>query len=216
MRKVKELSVIILILLVLASACWAVDAMFTYTKNRQVVQPGQIHTAHNTWVDIDATTSTGTEPTDLAVTERTYTTVVAAIAAASSGDEEISIYGDDAAEIKIMESWNAVRFRCIGITDGGSITYQIYLGTLNGGTDCELAKAGQLVFTIGTQASITSTYELADTVAVTPYDWPRSWGYASPVGNQVCEAVIDFIGADLIVAVCTSANCDTKLLAKGY
>lgn len=164
------------------------------------------------WNTIDATTAAGTEPQDLAVTERTYLTVVAAIAAASSGDgdEEISY-------ARLPPTWNALRFRAIGVTADGTATYQIYLGTLAGGTDCELAKAGQLAFVIGTQASITSTYELADAVTVTAYDWAKSWGSAGTADSErTAEAAIDIMGADLIVVVPTTASADCKLLVKGY
>jgi len=161
------------------------------------------------WNTIDATTSAGTEPTDLAVTERTYVTVVAAIAADASGDGEISY-------ARIPPTWNALRFRAIGITENGTATYQIYLGTLAAGTDCELAKAGQLAFVIGTQASITSGYELADAVTVTAADWAKSWGSASPGSDQCAEAAIDIMGADLVMVVPTTASADCKLIVKGY
>lgn len=195
----KRLAISVLIILSLVSACWAVDRVYSETRTPQ-----------DKWQVIDTTSSAGTEPTDLAVTERTYTTVLTAIAAAASGDDEIAVF-------PIQGGWNAIRLRCIGITDNGTITYQIYLGTLaNRGTDCELVKAGQLAFVIGTQVSVTSTYEMADAVTVTSYCWPKSWGVASPGAELVAEATIDLIGADVLIAVPTVASCDAKLLGKGF
>jgi hypothetical protein len=217
MRKFKEVTLIIVVLLLMTTAAFAIQEIFHKSKTNQLVEPGQLHTGKNTWVVLDATTSSGTEPSDLAVGERTYTTIVAAIAAASSGDEEISIYGDSLAELQILESWNNARFRCIGVTNNQTVTYQIYLGTLGvGGTDCEVVKAGQLAFTIGQQVSSTSTYKLADTLTVTASDWAKSWTSSSPGGDKVAEAAIDMMGADIIVAVASTAGCDCKLLAKGY
>lgn len=180
------------------------------------VDPGQVHTPRNTWVVIDATDS-GETVGNLGVTERTYQTVLAAIATGTNNDDEISIYD-------IPRSWNAARFRCIGKTDGGVITYQVWLGTLGDGNrhtdsttaDCELAYAGQLAFVIGQQASTTTDYELADTVTVTASDWPATWTSKTPTGNRVAEATIDLMGADVMVVLASAINCDAKLLGKGY
>lgn len=162
------------------------------------------------WNVLDETTAAGTEPTDLAVTERTYLTVLAAIAADASGDGEISY-------ASIPPTWNGLRFRAIGADDDGTATYQLYMGTLAGGTDCELAKLGQLAWVIGTQTSAaSSTMEMADAVTVTAADWTKSWGSASPGSNQVAEAAIDIMGADLLVMVPTVASSDCTLLVKGY
>lgn len=217
MRKVKQISTIILILLIVATVAWGIDQIYTTNRHGVIVDPGQLHTAKKAWVVIDAHESDSTEPTALGNTEKTYLTVVAAIAAASSGDEEISIYGDDQAERLVMSGWNTVKFRCIGTTNGGVITYQIYFGTLEpGDTDCELVKVGQLAFVIGQQASITTDYEMADTLVVTPYCWSKSWGTASPVADLCAEARIDMMEANIIVALCSSANCDAKLIATGH
>ena len=214
MKKILVLSAVVLCLLGVVLA--QLQPVVPFDKLAQQVDPGQLHTDKGRWVIIDATTSTGTEPTDLAADERTYTTVVAAIAAASSGDEEISIYGDSYAEQRVMCSWNGVRFRAIGITNNGTATWQIYAGTKGSGTNCELAKVGQLAFTIGQQASTTASYEMADTVTVTVSDWISTWSSKSPASDTVAEASVDLMGADLIVAVCTTATADCKLIAKGY
>lgn len=214
MQRIKKLSIILIVFLAAVTACWAIEGIYHYNISGDKVQPGQIHTTQSNWVQIDSTSSTGDEPNDLAVGERTYATVAAA---AEGGDDEISIYGDAATEIDEIDGWNAVRFRCIGITNNQSVTYQIYVGAMEpGDTDCNLAKVGQLAFTVGQQVSSTSTYELADAVTITTADWPKSWSSANPGSDQVAEASIDLMGANLIVAVPTVAGCDCQLLAKGY
>lgn len=129
------------------------------------VDGNAVHTMQNAWLIADETTSAGTEPTALSVTERTRKLVDAAILAASSGDDEISV-------LAIPAKWNLIRFRAIGITNAGTITHQIYLGTLGGGLDCELSHAGQLAWTLGTQQSIydqiTFTLGGADGAAYVP------------------------------------------------
>jgi len=192
----KKKIMIIALLMIFATPCMAAKKAIT-----------KVITAQDVWIVVDSTTSSGDEPNDLAVGERTYATVKEA---AEGGDAEISIQ-------RIDETWNAGRFRCIGDTNDSSVTYQIYLGTLGpDGTDCELAKAGQLAFTIGTQASTVSTYEMAHTVTVTSYCWAKAWSSASPGSNLVAEAAIDLMGADILVAVPTTAGCDCKLLFKGF
>lgn len=106
-----------------------------------------LHSIQSSWEIADSETSAGTEASALAVTERTKLLVDAAITAASSGDDEISVY-------TLPSKWNGVRFRAIGTTDAGTITHQIYFGSLGGKADCELSHAGQLAWTIGTQTSI--------------------------------------------------------------
>ena len=160
-------------ILFFSALSWALERVQPFDIEGTKVDPGQVHTPKNTWVILDETTSAGDEPTDLAVTERTYQDVVTAIAAAASGDGEISIFD-------IPRSWNAIRFRAVGITDGNADTFQIYLGTLGAknaagpSVDCELAYLGQLAFTIGTQESIyaqvaftsggTQAIEVGDTI----------------------------------------------------
>ena len=206
----KKIVTVLISLVLLVGICWAIDQTYLYDKEGAHVDPGALHTVRNAWVVVDSTTSDGTEPTDPNVSERTYTAIAAAIAAAQNGDDEISIYS-------IPRGGNAGRFRCIGITDGANVVYEIYLGTLGqGGTDCELAKAGQLDFTIGTQASTTSGYEFADAVTVTAYCWPKSWTTKTPGNELVAETAIDFMGADCMVVVATTAACDCKLLLKVF
>ena len=207
----------ILIVLLIASVCMAdMNQVVPIDREGKRVDPGAVHTINNAWVTIDSTTSTGDEPTDLTVTERTHLTVLAAITAAVGGDDEISVY-------YIESNWNSIRLRCLGITDDGTATYQIYFGTLgNGGKnsttiDCELAYAGQLEFTIGTQVSTISTYELADTLVLTSSAlWNKAWGSISPTGERVAEAAVDIMGVDVVVIVPTVISADSKLIAKGF
>ena len=204
--------------ILIVGAGLAAGAVVTQTNLEGTkVDPGAVHTARATWTVVDTTSSTGTEPTDLAVTERTYQTVKTAIATAASGDDEISI-------LDIPRGWNGIRFRAQGITDDGTYTVQLYAGTLGDGnrdtdstsSDCELAYIGQMAWVIGTQASVTSTYEMADAVTVTVSDWTASITTKTPSGNRVGEVRVDLLGADVIVVVPTVASADSKLLAKGY
>lgn len=138
MRKYIIISIAVLTLV------WCGAASLTSVSQ---VDGNALHTMQNAWLIADETTSTGDEPTALSVTERTKKIVDTLIIAASSGDDEISV-------LAIPAKWNGIRFRAIGITDAGTITHQIYLGTLGGALDCELAHAGQLAWTLGTQQTI--------------------------------------------------------------
>ena len=88
----KNKSITLLVMCLLTVSCWAAKIVIPYDRDGVRVDPGQLHTIKNQWVILDSTTSTGSEPSDLAVTERTYQLVKAAIAAAASGDDEISIF----------------------------------------------------------------------------------------------------------------------------
>lgn len=141
----KKLILILLFLMFLSAH--AAPRTITATKE---VNGNILHTIQSGWVVVDETTSTGDEPSALAAGERTKLLVEAAIAAASSGDGEISTF-------VIPANWNAIRFRSVGITDDDTQTYQIYLGTTGSQTsnaDCELAYVGQQVWTTGTQVSL--------------------------------------------------------------
>jgi hypothetical protein len=158
---------ILLLIIILASICFAdIKEVVPIDIEGNRTDPGQVHTPRTTWTIVDETTSSGTEPTDLAVTERTFQAVKIAIDAASSGDDEISVFD-------IPKSWNAINLRALGITDDGTYTTQIYLGTLGKGNNnsditdaqvtagilpfnCELVNIGQLAWTVGTQESVYS------------------------------------------------------------
>jgi len=214
---------IIAALLLIIGVCFAADLsrVQPVDRNKDVVDPGAVHTVRATWAVIDTTSSTGTEPTDLAVTERTYQTVKTAIGTGASGDDEISIFD-------IPRGWNAIRLRAQGITDNGTYTVQIYAGTLGDGNrdtdsttaDCELAYIGQFAWVVGTQGAVTATYEMADAVTVTESDWTvdmTATGLVrTPGSERVAEVRFDLLGADLIVIVPTVASADSKLLARGF
>ena len=133
----------ILILLLLALPCYA------GTTNVGSIEGSVVHSIQSPWIIVDETTSAGTEPTALSDSnERTYKQVVDLIDAASSGDDEISIF-------RIPSKWNSIRLRSINVTlDSGSSINQIYFGTLGNDTDCALSYAGQLAWTSGDQDSI--------------------------------------------------------------
>lgn len=106
-----------------------------------------LHTMQNAWLIAESENSGDTQTDALGVTERTKKIVDALIAANANEEDQISV-------LAIPPRWNAIRFRSIGITDGATVTHQIYLGALGRGLDCELTYAGQLAWTIGTQQSI--------------------------------------------------------------
>ncbi len=205
----------------LVAVTWSLTEIAPKDKAGARVDPGALHTERAIWTVIDTTSSTGTEPTDLAVTERTYQTAKTAQGVGASGDDEISFFD-------IPRGWNGIRLRAQGITDDGTATYQVYAGTLGDGNrdadsttaDCELAYIGQFAFTIGTQASITSTYEMADTLVVTESDWTVDMTVTgivkSPTGNRLAEGRLDLLGADVLVLVPTVVTADCKLLARGF
>ena len=136
----KKLVLIMLVLLALPCYARTVPAVGS-------VDGDILHTIQMKWQIADTERSGDTQATALGDTERTKKLVDAAIAAASSGDDNISIF-------VLPSEWNAIRLRGIGITDGGTRTDQIYFGTLGGGVDCELAHAGQLAWVVGLQQSI--------------------------------------------------------------
>lgn len=162
------------------------------------------------WNILNTALPAGSDPNALVVGERTYLTLLATLTAGIDDDEKISY-------AHIPASWNGIRLRCRGYTNEGDVDYEIYLGTLANGLDCELTHIGQLAFVVGTQASIETTYEMADEVVVTTAStWEKLWSNTSPSGNSVATANIDLLGADLIVAVPITVDCNSRLIMKGY
>ena len=214
----RAIVVVVFITLILGVALAQLQPVIPYDIMAQRTDPGQLYTAKNAWVVVNSVTDTGDEPTDLGAAERTYLTVVAAIATGASGDEKITIYGDDASERLEVSGWNGIRVRASGITNDGDIDYQVYAGTLEPGdtADCELAKIGQLEFVIGTQASITATYEMADAVVATASDSVSSWSTVGAASNTIGEAQIDLGGANVLVLVPTVVDADSRLHIKGF
>lgn len=112
-------------------------------------------TMQNAWTIVDSENSGDTQATALALSELKKLRLDIAIAAASSGDENISTFS-------IPSKWNGVRFRSANITiDNGNVVYDLYLGSLGGGIECDLVYVGQLSFTSGKQLS--SYYQIAFT-----------------------------------------------------
>jgi hypothetical protein len=193
---------------------WVLMLVFGIFCAAAVKNMFKLETTQQEWIVVETCTSDGNEPSDLAVGERTWLTISAISTSLESGGGS---EGDAEIEAKrIAPAWNMLRFRCIGISDNNSVTHQIYFGTLKGNNDCEFVKAGQLAWTIGTQASATSGYEMADTLTVTSYCWPKSWSSSNPANNLVAEAAIDCIGADMVVIVPTTSACNSRLLMKGF
>lgn len=181
----------------------------------------ELCTPNFTWNTTASFLNAGTEATALAVGERTYKTVTAAIAAAASGggnegDEEIVIYN-------IPYGTNGLRFRAIGFTNDGTVKVDIHTGTYDGGTeDCELALRGTLTFTIGTQASTTASYEMARAVVLagssdvsSTSDWTIATAGAA---ESIAEAMLDLQGDDILVLVPIegSLTANAKILTKPY
>ena len=106
-----------------------------------------LETTQAVWQIVESETSASTQTDALSETERTKKLVDALIAANANEEAQISTF-------QIPPKWNATRFRAIGITDAGTVTHQIYFGTLGNGADCELSYAGQLAWTLGTQQTI--------------------------------------------------------------
>jgi len=175
----------------------------------------ELTTPNFTWDTTASFLSAGTEATALAVDERTYKTVTAAIAA-GGGDAEIVIY-------EIPYGTNALRFRAIGLTNDGTVEIDIHTGTFDGDTDdCEFALRGTLTFTIGTQASTTASYEMARAVALTASSDVSStsdWTIASAgAAESIAEAMLDLQGDDILVLVPIegSLTANAKILTKPY
>lgn len=111
------------------------------------VEGAILHTMQTGWVIAETENSGDSQPNVLGDTERTKAIVDRLIAANSNNDGQMST-------LIVASNWNSIRFRAIGITPDGTLTHQIYLGTLGPGFDCELTYVGQLAWTIGLQTSI--------------------------------------------------------------
>jgi hypothetical protein len=169
-----------------------------------------LFTSRLAWEVAETCTSSGDEPTALAVGERTHQTILAAIAAGANGDGEIEIY-------KVPDGANGMIFTAIGITDNGTYTVDIHASTLGGDTNGFYQHIGTLAFIIGLQTSDTATYEMAQSVTVTEIDSSMPWTYSGTAdSDRTCEARIDLEGADRLVIVPTTCSADAKLLVKGF
>jgi hypothetical protein len=182
------------------------------------VNAEELETLISPFFVLDSTTSTGTEPTALAVGERTLLTVEAAIEAASSGDDEISICRDIVATRAITKA-NVLKLRVLGSgSDSDDIVYELYTGTLGNDNDCSLVHLGTLTCILGTQVSHLTGYNFCDSISYTPTRTGDIYIERSPgsTSNEVAELYIDLEGADTIVALCSTADCDAKLIGKFF
>lgn len=205
MKKVILYSVVLLAIAV----CLAIGAPRTIDRVKEV-EGTILHTMQTAWVVVDASLTAGTDPCVLGTAERTKATIDAAILAAANGDDDISTF-------VIPANWNSIRIRVIGATPDGTCTYEIYLGTLGAGTDCDVVYVGSLACIIGAQASSTTAgYELADAITVTAKSWGSTWGSVSPADDTVAEAELDLKGADFMVVMASASNNNVKLIGKGY
>ena len=114
-----------------------------------VTEGNILQTVQTRWVIIESENSADTQTDALGATERTKKKVEALIAANANEEAFISVF-------EIPSSWNGVKFRPIGITDGASLVHEVYFGTRGGSDDCEITYAGSFASTIGTQTSIYS------------------------------------------------------------
>jgi hypothetical protein len=219
-----------LILLLLQTSVYATATTSTVSEDvKNTVDnlrnsPMILITNQNTWQVLDVTTDAGSEPNDLTAAAgyggyggRTY---LAVIGDANTGAAEVNA-------VIIPGTWNSARFRLVGAADAGTVTYQVYGGTLpmgSGGTvntttaNCALAYYGQLAFTVGTQLSDIAGYYFADqvTITTTNQDHPTTWSFNSTEDDRVAECRIDLLGDNLLVLVPTTCTTNCKLLGKGY
>lgn len=136
------------ILLFLVIAALTLPCLAKSTTSVPTIEGDILHSIQSAWLIADSTTAAGTEPSALGDDERTKLLVDAAILAASSGDDEISLF-------PIPSKWNGIRFRALSTdNDTGTATHQIYFGTLGGDLDCSLTYSAQLAWTAGDQDSI--------------------------------------------------------------
>ena len=82
-------------------------------------------------------------------------------------------------------------------------------------TDEDFTRVATLTWTIGTQTSRKSTYEFADTVAVTNEYWGKAWTAVSPTGNYIAEAWVDVAGSSKIAVCPTTVNNKVALQITG-
>jgi len=150
---------------------------------------------------------------DLAVTKRTYATIVAAMTAAGDPNDANIVICD------LPYGANAVRFRNVGTGAADDHVYVVYSSAKFGAADSAFVKRGTLTFKTGSQASTFSGFEFADVLTVTTTTASStSWVVANPgdASELVAEAFIDLQGDDTLVIVPTTIDSDSKLLGKYY
>ncbi len=210
MKKFKWISIIVLTAMLAGVFAWPpIEKAAAYYTS---VVASEQATVYGAWQVVGTFASSGGAATDLAVGERTYLTILAAIAADSSNDGQIVVYS-------VPFGANAMRFRNIGLAAAGDHVYQVYTGAKGGASDCAFVKRGTLTFKTGSQASTTASYEYADLLTVSNTSASSSaWTVANPGDGSelVAEAFIDLQGDDMIVIVPTTLDDNSKLLGKFY
>ncbi len=182
---------------------------------RAIARPAvgsELTTNDSGWFTIAEFASSGGAATDLAVGERTYATIIAAIAADAGNDGQIVVFD-------LPYGANAVRFRNIGLAAAGDHVYQLYSSAKFGAADSAFVKRGTLTFKTGSQASTVTGFEFADLLTVTNTSASSaSWTVANPGDGTelVAEAFIDMQGDDTLVIVPTTLDDNSKLLGKYY
>lgn len=173
----------------------------------------QLITDQGGWQVLGLFGAIGDEPTDLAVDERTLSTIRAAINFDASGDGKIIIVEN------MSVGANAMRFRNAGTNASADHVYQIYSGALGSDGDCAFVKRGTLTFKTGSQASGIVGVEFADLLTVTNTSASSTpWTVANPGDGSelVAEAFIDLQGDDTLVIVPTTIDDSAALLGKFY
>ena len=207
----KGMGIVSFLLLLMILFCCTMAIMPVEAQRPNTSREGvSLSTTQFRWDTAATWLSANGAATTPSVTQRTYLTVLAAIAADANNQAEIRLYN-------IPSGANGMRFRAIGITDGQSLVVDVLAGSRAGNTDCAFSLMGTLTFTIGTQLSDTATYEFADTLVVTADSGTTAtWTTASPADNSVAETRIDLMGADMLVLVPTTIGVNSKLLVKWY
>lgn len=167
-------------------------------------------TPYGRWLVIANLPAAGAEPAALADDERTYKTVQALILADVSGDGKIQV-------TELDYGVNSVRFRLVGTSDGDNVVTYVYSGAKDDYPDCDLVLRGILTWTIGTQVSIVTDMELADTLVITGDEAStKAWVPVSPENDTCAEAFIDLQGDDIVVTVAPTVVGDARLIMKDF
>ena len=199
----------------ISMAIFAASIFATNATIRAIARPAvgsELTTNDSGWFTVGEFLAAGGEASDLAVGERTYATIIAAIAAAQNGDEKIVVFD-------LPYGSNGVRFRNIGLAAAGDHVYHLYSSAKFGAADSAFVKRGTLTFKTGSQASTFSGFEYADVMAITNTSASStSWFIANPGDGSelVAEAHIDLQGDDTLVIVPTTLDDNSKLLGKYY
>ncbi len=210
----KKKLITILVLTAIATAMLlpakaALTAWQTWTS----IVAAERSTGYSQWHSTATISDTAAEPSALGVTERTYTTITAAIAANVQGDGKIIVF-------QVPYGANAVRVRAAGTADA-TLTTDILTGCTGtpANANFEVNLRGTLAWVMGTQATAVTGFVFADECTLTADSASTSaWTIADPGDgtNLPAEAMIDLQGDNVIVIVPTTLDGDAKLILKFY